>query len=61
MSNVAIVSVESFMSTSGQLDRVFEPYRLQRVRRFQYAQVGDARVLRRDRLGGVVHEYVLAA
>jgi len=22
---------------------------------------GDARVLRRDRLGGVVHEYVLAA
>jgi homeodomain-containing protein len=28
MSSVAIVSVESFMSTSGQLDRVFEPYTL---------------------------------
>jgi uncharacterized protein (TIGR03435 family) len=28
MSNVAIVSVESFTNTSWQLDRVFEPYRL---------------------------------
>jgi hypothetical protein len=28
MSNVAIVSVESFTSTLGPLDRVFEPYTL---------------------------------
>jgi hypothetical protein len=47
--SVEIVSAVWCTSVFLRRDRFFEPYR------------GEARVQRRDRLGGVVHEYVLAA